>query len=195
LQAQPTWKDGRLPLAVSISDGELAFLRSRFLKSESVYLNEVIVKYRNGDERLLCGGIGQGASCGFPQFLSNEMLALWMPHSLSVVLKTGGDPLMTANFRDDGWVGRLFYPSSDGNRFAVTVWAHKGGSALLDIDYHSVLKRIEIYDVPNPHPVYTLDAKQQKIKGLSGVALSPDGSLMAILTDGVVEVYRVPSHE
>ncbi len=196
LQAQPTWKDGRLPLAVSISDGELAFLRSQFLKSESVYVNQVIVKSRNGPERAVCRVIaGQGDSCGIPQFLSNEMLALSMPHGLSVLPKTGGDALLKTTLRDDEWLGRSLYPSSDGRRFAVTVWSHKGGSALLDIDYHSVLKRIEIYDVPNPHPVYALDAKQQRIKDVSGVALSPDGSLMAILTDGVVELYRVPSHE
>jgi len=54
-----------------------------------------------------------------------------------------------------------------------------------------VLKRILIYDLPNRQVVYTLDAKGQKIKDVSGVALSPDGSLLAILTDGVVQVYRV----
>ena len=192
LQPQPTWKDGRLPLGVSISDGELTFFRSLFLKSESVYLNGVIVKSRDGAERLVCREIGQGTGCGIPQFLSDEVLALWMSHSLSVMPKAGGDPLLTASFHDDEWVGRPFYPSSDGNRFAVTVWAHKGGSVLFDIDYHIALKRIVVYDLPSREALFTLDAKQQKIKNVSGVALSPNGSLMGILTDGVVEVYQLP---
>jgi hypothetical protein len=195
LQPQPAWKDERLPSAVSISDGGLTFFSQEFIKSQNVYINRVIVKSRTGSERVICHEIGQGAGCGVPHFLSNELLALWMPHGVSVVPKVGGSPLLAVSFRDDEWVGQMLYPSSDGNRFAVTVWAHKGGSTLLDIDYHTVLKRIEIYDVPHSHPVYTLDAKQQRLKDVSGVALSPDGSLIAILTDGVVEVYRVPSHE
>jgi WD40 repeat protein len=120
------------------------------------------------------------------------LLALWSPHEFWVVSKTGGDPLLKASFRDDEWLGSRLYPSGDGKRFAVTISAHKGGSAFFDIDSHSVLKRIMVYELPSGQAVYTLDAKQQKINDVSGVALSPDGSLMAILTDGVVEVYRLP---
>jgi hypothetical protein len=131
-------------------------------------------------------------SCGDPEFLSNELLALWSPHEFRVVPKTGGDALLKASFRDDEWLGSRLYPSADGKRFAVTVSAHKGGSALFDVDYHSVLKRIVVYDLPRGQAVYTLDAKQQMIKDVSGVALSPDGTLMAILADGVVEAYQLP---
>lgn len=192
LQPQPAWKDERLPSAVSISDGELTFFSQEFMKSQNVYVNRVIVKSRTGGERVICHETGQGASCGIPHFLNNELLALWMPHGVSVLPKAGGNPLLAASFHDDEWIGQLFYPSSDGNRFAVTVWTHKGGSAFLDIDYHAVLKRIVVYDLPSQHVAFTLDAKQQKIRTVSGVALSPDGSLMAILTDGVVEVYQLP---
>lgn len=191
MHTEPPWNDS-LPGA-SISDGELAFSKSPYIKSNNAFVHEVLVKPRNGPKQTVCREIAeQDDNCsGIPQFLSNEVLALWMPHGLRLVSKTGGDPLLKINFRDDEWLGRSLYPSSDGSRFVVTVWAHKGGSAFLDVDYHSVLKRIVVYDLPSRQAVFTLDAKQQKIKNVSGVALSPDGSMMAIMTDGVVEVYQI----
>ena len=177
----------------SISDGEIAFSRETFVKSTG-FIHEVLLRPRVGPEQTICRGIaGRGDSCGTPQFVSNDVLALLMPHELSVVPRTGGDALLKASFHDDEWLGRPLHPSADGQRFAVTVWAHKGGNAFFDIDSHSVLKRIVVYDLPSSRAVYTLDAKQRKIKNVSGVALSPDGSLLAVLTDGVVEVYRVPA--
>lgn len=94
---------------------------------------------------------------------------------------------------DDEWLGRPLYPSAGGSRFAVTVWTHKGGNAPLDIGYRNVLKRIVVYDLTRRQAVFALEAKQQKMKNVSGVALSPDGSLMGILTDGIVQVYQLPT--
>jgi hypothetical protein len=191
LQPQPTWNDS-LP-GVSISDKELAFFRSPYIKSKGSATHEVLIRPRDGPERVVCRVlVGQGDSCGSPEFVSNDVLALSMPHGLSLVPKTGGDALLKANFRDDEWLGRPLHPSADGKRFAVAIWAHKGGSAFFDISSHNVLKRIVVYDLQSRQAVYTLDGKKQRISDVSGLALSPDGSLMAILTDGVVAVYRVP---
>jgi WD40 repeat protein len=190
LQPQPAWNDS-LPGA-SISDNELTISRDTYIESKGS-IAEVLIRPRIGAERSLCRVlVGHGDSCGIPQFLSNDLLALLMPHDLRVVPKADGDILLKATFREDEWLGRPLHPSADGKRFAVSVWAHKGGSAFFDVSYHSVLKRIVVYDIPSRQPVYTLDAKKQNITDLSGVALSPDGSLMATLADGVVEVYRLP---
>jgi hypothetical protein len=62
-----------------------------------------------------------------------------------------------------------------------------------DTGFREVLKRIEVYDIPSRRMIYSFDARKQKVKDVSGVALSPDGSLLAVLTDGVVLVYRIPS--
>jgi len=83
-------------------------------------------------------------------------------------------------------------PSANGRRFALAIWAHKGGSELFDVSSHSVLRRIVVFDIPSRQWVYVLNGKRQKIKTIAGLALSADGSLMAILTDGVVKVYRLP---
>lgn len=190
LQPQPAWKD--LLTHVFIFDNGLAFEQNPNLTSGVSH--KVLIRPRDGPERTICRVLtGQvNSSCGDPEFVSDDVLALTMPHGLTLVPKSGGDVLLKASFRDDEWLGHPLHPSADGKRFAATLWEHKGGSALLDIGFHSVLKRIEIYNLPNPHPIYTLDAKQRKIKDVSGVALSPDGYLMAILTDGVVEVYQIP---
>jgi hypothetical protein len=191
LQPQPAWSD-RTP-GVSISDKELTITRETYVKSKG-FLAEVLIRTADGPWRTVCRVLpGQAGHCGIPQFLSNEMIALFGPHQFGVVPRTGGDALFKISFRDDEWLGRPLHSSADGKRFAVTVWAHKGGNAFFDIDSHSVLKRIVIYDLPSGQAVYMLDAKQQNIKDVSGVALSPDGSLMAILTNGVVEVYQLPS--
>jgi hypothetical protein len=193
LQPQDASWSNSLPVLSISDDKEIASFRDTYVKSKGTNISETLIQPRNGADRTVCRVIvGQGVSCGTPEFLSNDLLALWSPHEFRVVPKTGGDILLKATFREDEWLGRPFQPSADGKRFAVTVWAHKGGSAFLDIDYHSVLKRIVVYDLPSRQAVYTLDAKQQKVKNVSAVALSPNGSLLAILIDGVVQVYRVP---
>jgi hypothetical protein len=166
LQPLPTWSDS-MP-GLSISDKELTISRETYVKSKG-FLHEVLIRTVDGPWKTICRVlVGQGDSCGIPQFLSNEALALWGPHWVTVVPKTGGDALLRASFHNDEWLGRPLHPSADGKRFAVTVLAHKGGNAFFDIDSHSVLKRIVVYDLPSSQAVYTLDAKQQKIKNVSG---------------------------
>jgi hypothetical protein len=176
----------------SISDDDVAIGHTPYLGSRG-FLSEVLVRTDDGPWRAICRmPSGQAGSCGNPQFLNNEVLALRMPHGFSVVTKDGGDPLLKESFRADEWLGDPLYPSAGGKRFAVTIWAQKGGSAFLDISYHSILKRVVVYDLVSRRAVYSLDAKTAKMTGVSGVALSPDGSLMGLLTDGVVKVYQLP---
>jgi hypothetical protein len=85
-------------------------------------------------------------------------------------------------------------PSADGNRFALPFYRAHGGSAFLDIPAHYLLKELKVYDLPSQRWIFRLDGKKQKIRTLSGLALSPDGSLLALINqDGILEVYRVPS--
>ena len=83
--------------------------------------------------------------------------------------------------------------SAGGQRFAVAIYKGKGGSALLDIGTHYSLDRIMVYDLTARVWSYAVGAKKQGLKSISGLALSPDGSLLALINqDGVLEVYRVP---
>ena len=190
-----SWSDS-LPV-LSISDElEIASFRDTYVKAKGTNVFEALVQPRSGAERIICRVLaGHGESCGDPEFLSNGVLALLAPHGFNLVPSGGGDVFLKADFHEDEWLDHSFHTSSDGKRFAVTLWKHKGGSALFDISSHSVLKRIVIYDLSTRQAIYTLDAKQQQMSDVSGAALSPDGSLMAILTDGIVEVYRLPLQE
>jgi hypothetical protein len=194
LQPQEASWSNSLPVLSISDDKEIASFRDTFVQAKGINIFEAFFRPRNGDERIVCRIVaGGGDSCGDPEFLSNDLLALWSPHGLSVLPKNGGDALLRASFRPDEWLGSRLYPSANGKRFAVAVWAHKGGSALFDISSHNVLKRIVVYDIPTRQAVYTLDARKLKIKELSGVAVAPDGSSLAILTDGIAQSYRLPS--
>jgi hypothetical protein len=192
LQPQPAWRE--ILTQVAVSDNGLAFEHNPGPTSAVSHI--VLFRQRDGTERTVCRVLVRqmNSRCDDPEFISNDIIALLGFHEFTLVARIGGDPLLQASFRQDEWLGFHLYPSADGKRLAVTIWEHQGGSALFDIDSRNVLKRIEVYDVSNPTPIYTLDAKQQKIKYVSGVALSPDGSLMAIMADGVVETYQLPGH-
>jgi len=51
-----------------------------------------------------------------------------------------------------------------------------------------------VYDVNTRQWDYTIGAKSQSIKDLAGLALSPDGSSLALISDdGKLRLYRLPS--
>jgi hypothetical protein len=194
MQLRHTWEDA--PAGATISDNELATSLETNATSGELTTHEVSVRKVDGPWRTVCRvRLGQDptSACGLPQFISNDVLALSASHSLTLIPAMGGDVVLKENFRQDEWIGPLgLRPSADGNRLAVAISSHRGGSELFDINYHSVLRRIMVFDIRSRQWIYTLDAKRQKIKAISGMALSPDGSLIAILSEGVVQVYRLP---
>ena len=177
---------------VTISDDEIA--RYKDWRDRGSWLSEVLVRRFDGPWRTICHGPVWG-NCEAPrQFINNEVLAVVSVGKLRLIRAADGGELLEKQFNDGG-PGRGYRglsASANGRRFAAGIWGSKGGSALLDISAHPVFKRIMVFDIPSGQWVYTLDAKKQKIKSISALALSPNGSLLAILTDGVVEVYRIP---
>jgi hypothetical protein len=112
-------------------------------------------------------------------------------------VSTTGDLLFSENYPKGDLFCETF--SADGRRLALEVYKGKGGIRALDIAPHYVLMRVMVYDVPSRRWVYTIDAKKQGIRMRPEVfldkrlALSPDGSLLALLTqDGVLQMYRLP---
>ena len=84
------------------------------------------------------------------------------------------------------------YPAVGGQRFAVAVYQGKGGSNALDIAPHYSLDRIIIYDLASRRWFFTLHGKDQGIKSISALALSPDGTLLALIDqDGKLRVYLI----
>ena len=108
------------------------------------------------------------------------------------LVRTDGEVLLDQTFPRRQLVRRTA-SSSDGRRLAVALDLEKGGSAVLDIAPHYSLSRVIVYDLSAREWVYSLDGKSQGIKSISGLALSPNGSQLALINqDGILEVYRLP---
>lgn len=173
----------------SISDNEIAV--DRVVEKSRGSLSEVLIRNLDGPWRVFCGARRE---CGSPQFVSSDKLVLYRTHELKL-MRTDGEVLLSEQFRyGDEWIqySRPPLPSADGLRFAVHLARPRGGSALLDIPARFELNRIVVYDTGRGNHVFILDGKKAKIKKVSGLALSPDGSLMAVLAHGVVRVYSLP---
>lgn len=135
--------------------------------------------------------------CGAGPFVNNESvlsMRLQGPEQWKMnLMNTNGELLFEQNFPRGELFSAPARRAADGRRFALTFYKGKGGSSFLDVAPRYSLKRIMVYDVPTRQWVCALDAKKQGIKGTSGLALSPDGTLLALINqDRILEVYRLP---
>jgi hypothetical protein len=114
------------------------------------------------------------------------------PRQKMILVRTNGEVFFEQEFPEREEVsGRAL--SADGRRFAATFSKFKGGSAFLDIAARIVLKSVLVFDLKGCKWIYKVDAKEQRLKVVSALALSPDGSLLALINqDGVLEAYRLP---
>jgi len=127
---------------------------------------------------------------GGPLSVSDDVVAQTSLSGIRLIHKNGRI-LFQQEFRGVG-PGGVVHPSANGRRLAVGLWKQKGAIYFLDIWGYSELQRIMVMDLPNRW-IYALDTRKRKIREIAGPALSPDGSLMAILTGGCVEVYELPA--
>jgi hypothetical protein len=88
--------------------------------------------------------------------------------------------------------------SVGGERFAVIEDKERGlTSQPLDISAFPSNDRAVVYSIPDHRAIYSV-----KVKGTSPwppweahtnqLALSPDGTLLAVITDGILRIYRLP---
>jgi len=181
----------------TISDGEIAWGVN----------GAILIRRLDQPWRLICY---LRPECSTPQFVSNENLLTFFnmrafPKSddAVAVLREDGSLLLKDQIacRENDLLGRPVV-SADGRRFALLVYSEGGEIDFMDFHLRSArqtLRDVRVFDIPSRHWVYSLQAKK-KIKGiagdpfpLQGLALSPDGSQMAILTGDVLEVFRLPS--
>jgi len=129
---------------------------------------------------------------GGVQFVNENMLFLsgepWrLLQTDSKVILTG-----TAPFE-----GSTAIVSAGGQRFVVPFFKLTGRVEALDIGGHGELKTISIYDAPFHERSYQFEVKGPKIRSFSDrslaqLALSPDGSKLAILYDESVYLFQLP---
>ena len=82
--------------------------------------------------------------------------------------------------------------SASEQRFIVPFFKSKGGVTALDIGAHGELTTISVYDAPFRERSYLLKVKDTKIRQFAKLALSPDGSKLAILEEETVYIFQLP---
>jgi len=131
------------------------------------------------------------------QFVSRELLAGWFQgreyngESYFSLIRTDGAVLLDREFSSQFL--RRPEISADGRRIALPILKGHGGSAFLDIAEKYSLSSVQVYDVPSRKWICILSAKDAATKRLGGLGISPDGSLLALISqDGVPRMFKIP---
>jgi hypothetical protein len=138
--------------------------------------------------------IGPGG--GRPSFVDSD--ALFLTGNLNTkspaqLIRTNGDVLFSEEQPSQGdiwWTSPT--TSSQGDRFIAAGTREEGGMAAFDVDGHSVLRKVLVYDLYSQGRTYVLDVKGPKIQDTMLFALSQDGSRLAILNKESVELFLLP---
>ncbi len=126
------------------------------------------------------------------RFVNDETLV--MGRKRMWVITIGGTPLFQVELPKDRSFGNAV-ASSGGQRFAVLENRKRGSEALDMYSYSN--DRAVVYSIPDRRAIYSV-----KVKGdspwlpwkehFNQLALSPDGTLLAVITDATLRVYRLP---
>jgi hypothetical protein len=134
--------------------------------------------------------IAPGTRRSFPEYVTEDLLFLLS--NPSRLIRTDGTVIFVEETDSKScWWGRAS-PSIGGERFAVPACSLEGAVGGLDVEGGAVLKTIFLYDRPFNKRTYTLEVHGPKIVNLSLMALSPDGSLLAVLNNESVETFQMP---
>lgn len=135
------------------------------------------------------------------RFVDDETLAVTVANKMTVVT-VGGNPVFRSELAKNEVFGELtsesLVTSTDSRRFAVMENRLRGWqSAFLDMYHIRANDRIVVYSIPDRRAVYAV-----KVRGTSPwtpwhdrrnqFALSQDGTLLAVVCDDVLRVYRLP---
>jgi hypothetical protein len=134
----------------------------------------------------------------FPElrFVNDEMLVAMVGNKMAVV-KVGGTSVFQTQLAKKESFGPLA-TSIGGQRFAVMENRERGlQSTSLDMYPFASNDRIVVYSIPDRRAIFVV-----KVKGRSPwtpwhgpvnqFALSPDGTLLAVVCDDILSVYRLP---
>jgi len=156
---------------------------------------DVAVRRLGGAWTVVCN---KGSRCGSPFFVNNDVLALWGDVDLRFI-RADGQPL-SPEFRigeygargGDAIIGDMLCASARGDRLAVPLFLLR---PYVDGDPHLCdLARGLVFDLPSGQWIASLEARQHKIERICDLALSPDGTHLALFRqEGIVEVYPLPA--
>jgi hypothetical protein len=126
-----------------------------------------------------------GVPAGSPAFVSDNTLLVVFPDRFELISTSGARLLSGPHGYQDGV---RVTASRDGRRMAITHERYSG--------HWSVIKyeEVTVYDLESVKPIWTFKHRGMKgaFSGHSDMALSPDGSLLAIKWPGTVRLFRMP---
>lgn len=83
--------------------------------------------------------------------------------------------------------------SAGGTKLVIPFYQTKGRIAALDVSGQEVLKKLLVYDVSADGQPHTLTVVGPDVNGYGGMALSPDGSKLAVLDGETLELFQLPT--
>jgi len=177
---------------VAISDTTISMIGCGFYPYRCN--QDVKVKSLTTEWKTIAAKEGQPLS---PQFLSEDTLFRFLKEDTIFLsgkpwklLKPDGTVVLSESTPVEG---SMAIPSSTGQRFIVPFFQSKGGVAALDVGAHGELKTISVYDAPFHERSYKLEVKGPRIREQAKLALSPDGSKLAVLYDECVYLFQLPA--
>jgi len=181
-------------------------------KSQLDLFGSIEIQEQGKSARKLCDTSGL-AGCKVPQFINNEMVAVFDWYALGQISARGTvpsePPKLQMKLAHHEWidiVGRPVRASSNGQRFAVAINRPppelKGKKAAI----HAFLgdmpaaypSHVDVFDLPLGQWIYSLNNKtngpsSHPLPQIWGLALSPSGDKLVIDSGGVVQAYPLPS--
>lgn len=133
---------------------------------------------------------------GSVSFVADDVLAFGTKNQV-VVTTVAGKQLFTASLPGRN-IAMHFATSIRGDRFAVLEGESRGiRSAPLDMYPFLSQDRVAVYSLRDRRAIFALNLKGTSpwapgLIRLNQVALSPDGTLLTVLSGGVLRVYRLP---
>jgi hypothetical protein len=140
---------------------------------------------------------------GIPQFINDDVMAVYSPESVSV-LDGEGKVSFTQNFSPkERWIDELGRPvrvSANGQRFAVVTnrsqLTRDARSTAIHISTGDIPAEmpldIEVFDLSAAQWIYTLRINPQNLHQIWGLALSPSAKKLAIDSGGAIQIYSLP---
>jgi hypothetical protein len=141
---------------------------------------------------------------GIPQFISNDVIAVYTPSNIRVIDRAGRI-MFTQNFDvATKWIdefGRPVHAAANGKRFAVASNAlkaptSKDGTFAIHVSTGDIPAEfpldVQIYDLSAAKWIYTLQINSKRLHQIWGLALSPNGNSLAIDSGGTVQVFTLP---
>jgi hypothetical protein len=140
-----------------------------------------------------------GSNPGTIAFVADDMLAVGAKSEVAVA-STEGKTLSRAPLKPHNFALR-FATSLSGSRFAVTEGKLRGlRSEPLDMYPFFSEDRVSVYSLSDRRTIYVVNVKGTSPwtpwdLHVNHVSLSPDGTLLAVVSNNVLRVYRLPASQ